>query len=700
MSPSEQPAPAHRRLRFPAHLAARLPRASQAAKALAFAALVVAGAWTAYRYAERAETSAMIERATHRLDIDESTLKGELTRYDYLPALLSLNPDIALLLRHPHDAALISRVNHYLADVTTDSQAAAIYVLDLHGTTLAASNWNQPITFVGQNFSYRPYFINALNNGTGRFYGLGSTSRLPGYFYAARIDADGRQLGVVATKISLDPIEALWKRGDETVLVADGNGVVFLSSFAAWKYRTLHPLSAAARARIDAKRQYGGPGALADIGLVPRRRLSPDAEIDAISPGDPLAASEPATQRNEFVVVNRTVSGTDWRIMSLTDIAPARKSARYAALVAALGLSLATIVALYLLQRRKVIAQRLAMRETLERMNDELERKVARRTGALARANKSLRSEIAEHKRTEATLKATLEELVQAGKMALIGQMSAGITHELNQPLAALRTLSDNALLFLQRGRRDEAENNLRIIAGLIERMGTITAQLRRFSRKAPAELAPVDVERAVANALFLVELRLRKENVEVVRNALDTSTPEQRLVLGDANRLEQVLVNLFANALDAMVDSAVRRLTITVCADETDDAFTKITVTDTGPGIPEAARPRLFEPFFTTKAPGAGLGLGLAISAGIVREFGGTLKAEATATTVGASFTLRLRRANARAQVEHMDESIAHTWVDAESKKPQPSSPMQETRPSQSAHPTQSLQPPPARKA
>ena len=651
MNPLEQPAHRSRLLQSLTRIAPRLPSASQIVKTLGFAALVAIGAGAAYRYVERAETSAIIERATHRLDVDESTLKGELTRYDYLPALLSLNPDIADLLRRPADAALIARVNHYLADVTVDSQAAAIYVLDPHGTTLAASNWNQPISFVGQNFSYRPYFIDALTSGTGRFYGLGSTSGLPGYFYAARIGENGHPLGVVATKISLDAIESLWKRGDETVLVADANGVVFLSSFPGWKYRTLHPLSAAARARIDAKRQYGGPGALEGIGLVRRTRLSSNAEVDAISPNDRIVSGDAGAHRTEFVVVSRIVSGTDWRIMSLTDIAPARKSARYAALVAALGLSLATIATLYVLQRRKVIAQRLAMRETLERMNDELERKVARRTGALARANTSLRNEIAGHKRTEATLKATLEELVQAGKMALIGQMSAGITHELNQPLAALRTLSDNALLFLERGRQSEAENNLRIIAGLIERMGSITAQLRRFSHKGPAQLAPVDIERALANALFLVELRLRKEEVEVVRHVPDASSSNKLLVLADANRLEQVLVNLFTNALDAMLDYPVRRLAITVRTDQSDDAFAEIIVSDTGPGIPETVRARLFEPFFTTKPPGAGLGLGLAISAGIVREFGGTLKVEDRPGNEGASFALRLRRASTEVQ-------------------------------------------------
>lgn len=630
-------------------LSSPLPRATQLARVLALALLICAGAWTAYRYAERAATNAMIESATHRLDIYESTLHGELTRYDYLPALLSLNPDIAEILRHPDDAALIARVNAYLADVKVDTQAAAIYVMDHNGTTLAASNWNEPISFVGQNFAFRPYFIDALHGGSGRFYGRGSTSRVPGYFYAARIGAGIGTIGVVATKIDLDRIESLWKRSDETILVADANGVVFLTSFAGWKYGTLRPLSAAARERIEVKRQYVGPGALASVGLEPRDALSATAEIAALTRHAPSMAGSTSARVPEALVVRHPVAGTDWTILSVSDIAPARAAARNAALVTALAIALAAIGTLYLLQRRRTIAQRLAMRETLERMNDALERTVARRTDALSRANKKLKSEIAEHRETEQKLKAALEELVQAGKMAVLGQMSAGITHELNQPLAALRTLSDNALTFLERGRLDDAQGNLRIITGLIGRMGTITAQLRRFSRKEPAHLAPVAVERAIANALFLLEPRLRKEQIETEQQLPD---PELR-VLADGNRLEQVLVNLIANALDAMAGAPVRRLTVGA---RRDGERVTIIVADTGPGIPEAARGRLFEPFFTTKAQGAGLGLGLAISAGIVREFGGTLEA-ADGAAGGAAFTVHLRPAHCAVEPQQQED-------------------------------------------
>jgi two-component system C4-dicarboxylate transport sensor histidine kinase DctB len=278
------------------------------------------------------------------------------------------------------------------------------------------------------------------------------------------------------------------------------------------------------------------------------------------------------------------------------------------------------------------------MEATLQRLNDELERKVTRRTEALSHSNNNLRVEITRHRQTEATLKSTLEELVQAGKMAALGQMSTGITHELNQPLTALRTLSDNALTLLQRGRIDETKANLRVISDLIERMGKITAQLRRFARKSPPDLRAVPIGLSVSNALFLIEPRLRKEAVGLEYDK--SGAPSY--VFADANRLEQVLLNLFANALDAMAHSERRQLTVTV---QTDADHSTITVGDTGEGISQVAQAHLFEPFFTTKEQGKGLGLGLAISVGILREFGGTLKG-VNRHGGGAEFIITLRTA------------------------------------------------------
>ena len=214
--------------------------------------------------------------------------------------------------------------------------------------------------------------------------------------------------------------------------------------------------------------------------------------------------------------------------------------------------------------------------------------------------------------------------------------MSAGITHELNQPLAALRTLSANTIVFFRRGQTDAVETNLNVICQMVERMGKITAQLKKFARKAPVQSVPTPVGTVIADALFLLDSRIRADGAELV-----VSVPEPSpLALCEGNRLEQVLVNLLSNALDAMKDAspndadpdsdckdaAARVLEIRVQADP---QWVTIEVADRGCGIDDDVMPRLFEPFFTTKEQGVGLGLGLAISAGIVREFGGTLRAE-----------------------------------------------------------------------
>jgi two-component system C4-dicarboxylate transport sensor histidine kinase DctB len=235
----------------------------------------------------------------------------------------------------------------------------------------------------------------------------------------------------------------------------------------------------------------------------------------------------------------------------------------------------------------------------------------------------------------EEKLRRAQSELVQAGKMAVLGQMAAGMTHELNQPLTALRTMSDNAQVLIERGRLEEAKGNLATISQLVGRMGALTGQLRQFARKSDASFTAVPVTASITAALFLVERRVEQERVNFQMVVRDQDV----YALCDSNRLEQVLVNLFTNALDAMADSATRQLTVNVLRA---NGRAQIVVTDTGPGVPEEIRAHLFEPFFTTKPQGKGLGLGLAISEQIVREFGGELRAEAP-DAGGARFVIVL---------------------------------------------------------
>lgn len=606
--------------------------------------LIPAGIWYSYSYTERSGIETIREAAVHRADIYENTLTSELARYDYLPSLLNLDPEIVRLLQEPNNAALAADVNRYLAAVNRGAHSNTLYIMDLQGKTLASSNWDQAYSFVGMNFAYRPYFQNALAHGAGAFYGLGTTSKEAGYFYAERIYAGDKVIGIATVKITLDKLEQVWRRASDTALITDANGVIFLSTHENWKFKSIGVLSRAAQASIAVTRQYDTPGALQTLGLVERAPIGMGASIATFASTADLGPRRPRFPASRFLLVRRPVSGTDWNIVTLSNIKSAQVAAVNAALGVALGMALITLLSLYLMQRRRIIGQALATKERLRQLNDELERKVTRRTGALSRANKTLKVEVAERRHAEAVLKSTLQELVQAGKMAALGQMSASITHELNQPLAALRTLSDNALIFMQRGELSQAQGNLQVICDLTERMGKITRQLKRFARKSPGYLERVTIGTAISNALFLLEARLRSTHVQLKREEPATDAH----AIAEPNRLEQVLVNLIGNALDAMAGMADEMPRVLAIATVVEDEHVSIHVRDSGSGLSEQARLHLFEPFFTTKDAGEGLGLGLTISSSIVREFGGTLQAF-DPPEGGAEFVIRLQKAMLR---------------------------------------------------
>jgi len=604
--------------------------------------LIAAGIYWSYQYTEQLGIETIRRAAVHRIDIYDTALKSELARYAYLPSLVNLNPEVVRLLVEPNDAALTRRVDQYLAAVNRGAHSDTLYIMDVLGNTLASSNWDQPYSFVGNNFGYRPYFQKALSTGSGTFYGLGAASKEAGYFYAERIYASGKVVGIATVKINLSKIEQIWLRAGDTATISDIHGVIFLSTQDRWRFKSLSVLSAQARAAIIANHQYDAPGALEPVGLIMQEPVGDTANVARFAPKANLGPHAPAFLTSRFLLLSRPVPDTSWTISTLSDITPVEVSAVNVALGVGLGMTLVMVFILYLLQRRRIIAQELAAKENLRHMNEELERKVARRTDALNRINKTLKVEISERRRAEAVLKSTLQELVQAGKMAALGQMSASITHELNQPLAALRTLSSNALMFMQRLEFDEARQNLRVICDMTERMGKITSQLKRFARKSPTYLERVLIGSAISNAIFLLDARIRSGNVELVREEPEDSV----YAIAEPNRLEQVFINLVSNALDAMAEIDIDRpaqarvLTIIVC-DEADHV--SIGVRDTGTGISDEVRSHLFEPFFTTKDKGEGLGLGLTISIGIIHEFGGTLVAQNRPD--GTEFTVRLKR-------------------------------------------------------
>jgi len=579
----------------------------------------------AWRWTENAATEKLRLAAAQRLDGYAVSLENLLSKYDFLPGTLELNKDVIALLQQPDDEALRAEVNAYLEQVNHLSKSTTIYIVNLQGVTQASSNWREPDSFVGDNVAFRPYVRDALRRTPGGFYGVGTTRGEPGYFFAHGIYHNGRMLGVATVKVNIEKLESGWVQGSDKVLLTDAHGVVFLSSEPEWKYRALAPLSPAVLQELEVSRQYFSH-ALLPLGIRELRKLDNGAAI--------VATPAPAA-RLRMLAQTRSLSPRKWQFVYLSDLAPAEASARNAFLFTWLSEALLLMLVLYARQRRRLGRQRQRARLDLQRAYDDLESMVAERTASLQQMTHNLSEENVVRRQAEQKLRQAQSELVQAGKMAVLGQMSAGITHELNQPLTALRTMSDNARVLIERGRLDEAKDNLATVSQLVGRMGALTGQLRQFARKSDASVRPVAVAGAITAALFLVERRVEQERVNF-RMAMQS--PDV-FALCDTNRLEQVLVNLFTNALDAMADSETRQLTVSVSR-----SFQKamIAVSDTGPGIPEAIRRHLFEPFFTTKPQGQGLGLGLAISEQIIREFGGRLLAEAT-TTGGARFIIEL---------------------------------------------------------
>ncbi|KVM61304.1 ATPase [Burkholderia ubonensis] len=584
--------------------------------------------------------------AAVRVDRTTNALKSTLDRYESLPYLLGSHPYVQELLAEPKRADYAARANRYLEDLNQHARATVTYLVGADGLCVAASNWRAPDSFIGIEYRFRPYFIDAMNGRVGRFFGIGTISRDPGYYISQPVWRDGGIVGVVVVKLNLE-----WFQGadaSEPLVVADDHGVVFLSSVPAWKYHTLKPLAGPVAASIFETRQYAQQP-VAPLPLRVEQVLDRDAQIVRLGPG---------RRAPRYLATQRRIGEPDWLLVTLAPIAPVDADARNATIVTGFGFVSVALLAFYWRTRRARVREMIRGRALLQQAYAELNRRVEERTADLSEANAQLQKEVGERIRAEQDLRAAHDELIQASKLAALGQMAAGITHELNQPLAALRSFSDNTRVLLDRGEQAAARENLEAIAALTERMGKITNQLKLFVGRARPRNEQALVVRALRSVLALLgerlrgvelALTLRDDAVSPVRDApLDLANDHPELVARCEDlRLEQVLINLLGNALDAVAAggaprTAAPRIDVTI---EASAATLAIQVRDNGPGIAPDLLPRLFEPFFTTKEMGRGLGLGLAISSSIASDAGGSLTAR-NAPGGGALFVLTLRRA------------------------------------------------------
>ncbi|PHX41649.1 histidine kinase [Pseudomonas sp. NZIPFR-PS5] len=575
---------------------------------------MIALGYVTYLYSEKNAIKALGENGQRQLELHARTVESEINKYNYLPSVLELESNVSDLLNHP-SAELRSKVNDYLEGLNRRSRSRAIYVLDTTGRVLATSNWRDADSYLGEDLSFRAYYQDAIRGLPGRFYGIGSTTGEPGYYLAHGLEEKGKIIGVAVIKVRLEALEERWQRARLEAFVSDENGIIILSSDPARRLKSVRPLTAEIKERLARSLQYY---------WWPLNELVP-LERESIADGvEKLTFPANTSVDHEHTVVSylaqtRELADTPWHLTLLTPLEDLRREAANQGMLVAVACALVAFLLIAWNERRKVISTRLAAREALEQANNELERRITDRTADLRASNERLKGQIRERRQAEETLRQAQDELIQAGKLAAIGQMSTSIAHELNQPLAALRTLSGNTVRFLERGALDTASANLRTINDLVDRMGRITASLRAFARRGE-DKGQASLGKAVEAALQLLAARLDNASL-----ALHQQIDDVELAI-DQTRLEQILVNLIGNALDAM---QAQPLPILWLEGDVFDGRYRLRVRDNGHGIDAEARKHLFEPFFTTKPGEQGLGLGLTLSASLATAAGGTLNAE-----------------------------------------------------------------------
>ena len=597
----------------------------------------VLAAGLAYRHFVDSELTQLARANEARLEFYRSSLIQTLEEFRLLPGVVGLDGRVRRLLEEPGRRDQVEAVNRYLEQVSTDPAIQFVFLLDPRGTALAASNWQDGYSLVGRNYGFRPYFEDAMNGRAGRFYGIGVTTQLAGFFLSAPVTIDGRIAGVAVVKISLDRLEEAWRRSGDLLMLTDRLGVALMASSPGWKFRSLRPIGPEQAETLAHTQQYlyEDLPPLRDADGAPMTAMPGETRVVSLAPAAQPFVSARRQARRDYLLQAATLPEYGWQLLFFAELTDVRVMALTGAVAVGLATLLVLTAGMLLELRRRRLQERQAARAALEKIQADLEARIAERTEALTVANRSLEQRVAALKDAEQILTRTRDSAVQAGKLAVLGQMAAGITHEINQPLAALTTLADNASTLVDRGRSDEARQNLGYISQLAQRMGRIVGQLKTFARRGDEHLSAVAVSDSMNNVLRLFGTRGKHPGLDI---SVSCRQPGVH-VRADPVRLEQVLLNLVTNAADAMDQQDEGRLDI-VC--DCDGEVVEITLRDNGPGIAPEVLPHLFEPFFTTKPAGKGLGLGLEISRLIVESLDGRLDA-GNNDGGGAWFRLRL---------------------------------------------------------
>lgn len=562
--------------------------------------LVAVAAFSAavFTYGLRGGLDRLAEGARAELTQASDQLTGQLQRFRQLAVLLTDHPILAPLA--VADGGNATAANALLRKEADRTGSEEVMLLGRKGRVLASSNGAD----VGRlDRADSAAFQSAMHGTLGFSHAVEGVAARRVFLYAAPLfSPTGPVIGAVVVRLDASQIEAPSRGDAQSVFFSDALGVVFVSNRSELLFRRRAP-------RAMPSASFGlryPPGLTHPFPAVTRHRFGGHALwlVDG-GPYLPRLALH-LTQPLPVVAMQAEIL-----VNALPTVLVA---ALQAAVAAALCLFFGAIL-LVVGERRRALGDRLA---TEARLTAQLERRVRERTQELSEAVDRLKREVAERMEAEAALKTAQAELLRAGKLSALGQMSAGISHELNQPLMAIRSYAENGAAFLARGKPERTTENLTRISDMAQRMGRIIRNLRAFARQEVEGVSAIDLGTVVAAALEITEPRLRQEGV-----ALDYVPPSGPvLVRGGEVRLQQVVLNILANALDAMAGREDRRLRLEIHAGNP----TRFTCADSGSGIAEPER--IFDPFYSTKEVGQaeGMGLGLAISDRIIQSFGGRI--------------------------------------------------------------------------
>jgi two-component system, NtrC family, C4-dicarboxylate transport sensor histidine kinase DctB len=557
----------------------RLRLASAILILMAIGVVLVTNRWLSERFTETTRN-----RAELRLALYSGNMLSELQRTSVVPLLLVDDPAIRDALVKGSFADTTLR----LIKVQGEIGVASILLLDETGRAVGATDRN----LLGSNRRASPYFIEAMRSRDTVFAAAPRDGGGYDFTYSRQVVADGRALGVIVVGADLMKHERAWAGLQDAVLVADSTGNVLLATEPSWRSK---PLEVALQSAEE-------PSAFG--------RALKEAADWAQNPPDAYVSGEAVLQTETRVPFR------GWRMVAFTAYDSVREKVNGVIALEIMGFAILAALTFYILSRRAWSQSQSFQRESAE----------------LRLLNARLSREIAEREKVQKNLEVAELTLAQSSKLAALGEMSAAVSHELNQPLAAMKTYLAGARLLLQRKRPDEALSSFQRIDDLIERMGAITRQLKSYARKGGEAFEPVDLRACLSSALAMMEPQLKLRVVQISR-----TLPRQPVrVMADRLRLEQVIINLLRNALDATKDVVKPQIEILL----THGDMATLSVRDNGHGISEIGS--VFEPFYTTKKPGEGVGLGLAISSGIVGDLGGRLTAH-NAEGGGAVFEVHL---------------------------------------------------------